>query len=229
MPLEQVAIRTEAEVDSDRRSDQLEFACNRVLEALHKTVRFVTGTPPRHNNKRKLTEDESGHATAKRPRTNFEESVSETDIDRDNDCPICLTPWTTCGEHRLTSLKCGHLFGHSCIIRWLETSYNCPYCYTHAEVTDLRNIFAPNIKAEDTTDRDVAIVLWRKERAARIDLKKKLDRQKKDNQDLWLELNQLKAQTMARRGYFSRGFGIVATLIAVKDSLSSLSRVFRRG
>lgn len=57
-----------------------------------------------------------------------------------------------------------------------------------------------HLQAEDTTDRDVAIDLWRKERAARIDLKKKLDRQKKDNEDLWLELNQLKAQSMARRG-----------------------------
>lgn len=34
--------------------------------------------------KRKITEDDSGHTIAKRLRTHFEQSVSETDIDRDN-------------------------------------------------------------------------------------------------------------------------------------------------
>lgn len=32
-------------------------------------------------------------------------------------CPICLDTWEMSGDHRLTSLKCGHLFGHSCIKR----------------------------------------------------------------------------------------------------------------
>lgn len=27
------------------------------------------------------------------------------------DCPICCEQWDSKGEHRLISLKCGHLFG----------------------------------------------------------------------------------------------------------------------
>lgn len=28
-----------------------------------------------------------------------------------NICPVCLEAWTNCGDHRICSLKCGHLFG----------------------------------------------------------------------------------------------------------------------
>lgn len=50
MPSEPVSSQTPAEDDSnDRRDAQLEFACSRVLAALHKTARMVTGTAPTHN------------------------------------------------------------------------------------------------------------------------------------------------------------------------------------
>lgn len=32
-------------------------------------------------------------------------------------CSICLDTWEYKGDHRLVSLKCGHLFGDSCIKR----------------------------------------------------------------------------------------------------------------
>ncbi|KAF0989369.1 hypothetical protein HZS_5074 [Henneguya salminicola] len=31
--------------------------------------------------------------------------------DLDVNCPICFEPWTNIGEHRICTLKCGHLFG----------------------------------------------------------------------------------------------------------------------
>lgn len=33
-------------------------------------------------------------------------------------CPICLDLWEKSGQHRLSALRCGHLFGESCIRRW---------------------------------------------------------------------------------------------------------------
>lgn len=35
-------------------------------------------------------------------------------------CSICFEPWTTSGEHRLATLRCGHLFGYTCIDRWVK-------------------------------------------------------------------------------------------------------------
>ena len=32
-----------------------------------------------------------------------------------NLCSICYSHWTNIGKHRTCSLKCGHLFGRSCI------------------------------------------------------------------------------------------------------------------
>lgn len=49
-------------------------------------------------------------ATPKKPK------IYEDDDDGSM-CPICLDNWDTDGAHRLVSLKCGHLFGDSCIRR----------------------------------------------------------------------------------------------------------------
>ena len=36
-------------------------------------------------------------------------------------CSICFEPWTTAGDHRLATLRCGHLFGKTCIERWVKS------------------------------------------------------------------------------------------------------------
>lgn len=44
-------------------------------------------------------------------------------------CSICFEAWTTAGQHRLSALRCGHLFGYTCIVRWLKaqgTAAKCP-------------------------------------------------------------------------------------------------------
>lgn len=41
------------------------------------------------------------------------------DDDDGSTCSICLDTWESKGEHRLVSLKCGHLFGDSCIKRYI--------------------------------------------------------------------------------------------------------------
>lgn len=50
-------------------------------------------------------------------------------------CPICLTLWTSTGEHRVVALPCGHLYGKSCIEEWIErkAEAGCPEC--HGQVT----------------------------------------------------------------------------------------------
>lgn len=42
------------------------------------------------------------------------------DDDDGQTCPVCLDSWELTGDHRLISLKCGHLFGDSCIRRYLS-------------------------------------------------------------------------------------------------------------
>ncbi len=76
--------------------------------------------------------------------------TDEPSGDADITCPICFDEWTSGGEHRLVSLKCGHLFGESCIARWLQTSGKCAQCNQANRLCDIRRLFAKSIKAADT-------------------------------------------------------------------------------
>jgi len=73
-------------------------------------------------------------------------------------CPICLESWEMSGDHRLVSLKCGHLFGESCIRRWLTESQRqsavkvCPQCKTKATNRDIRCLYAKRLRAIDRTE-----------------------------------------------------------------------------
>ncbi|KAK2566406.1 E3 ubiquitin-protein ligase RFWD3 [Acropora cervicornis] len=85
-------------------------------------------------------------------------------------CPICLEPWSNSGSHRLASLSCGHLFGRSCIERWLKSkgvNEKCPQCNAPAKRRDIRNIYSKAIKSIDTTERDRALADLETEREAR--------------------------------------------------------------
>jgi E3 ubiquitin-protein ligase RFWD3 len=67
-----------------------------------------------------------------------------------------LDHWTLNGDHRLISLKCGHLFGLSCVKRWLQEcnagSKSCPTCKTKVVMRDIRNLYAKRVQAVDNTE-----------------------------------------------------------------------------
>ncbi|KAF0310415.1 E3 ubiquitin-protein ligase RFWD3 [Amphibalanus amphitrite] len=83
-------------------------------------------------------------------------------------CTICFESWSNSGEHRIASLRCGHLFGKSCIERWLRgREQRCPQCNAKACRRDVRVIFAKSLRVLDTTDRDRAMEELDREREAR--------------------------------------------------------------
>ncbi|KAL5007256.1 hypothetical protein ScPMuIL_016062 [Solemya velum] len=90
------------------------------------------------------------------------------DEDEDEGCSICFEMWTSSGSHRLVSLKCGHLFGHSCIDKWLRgQGGKCPQCNAKAHRKDIRFLYAKTIKAVDTTDKDRALKELEREKEAK--------------------------------------------------------------
>ncbi|XP_063887090.1 E3 ubiquitin-protein ligase RFWD3-like isoform X2 [Scylla paramamosain] len=89
--------------------------------------------------------------------------------DEGQTCPICFDPWTNKGDHRLSSLKCGHLFGYECISKWLQGSTKrnrgkCPQCNAKVTKKDIRIIYAKNIKVLDTTEKEMIMKELEKER-----------------------------------------------------------------
>lgn len=86
------------------------------------------------------------------PPSAFERSALDDD---GTTCTICFEAWTNSGEHRLVSLKCGHLYGQSCIEKWLRGQpAKCPQCNASARKGDVRPIYALKLKVLDTTELD---------------------------------------------------------------------------
>ncbi|XP_047151456.1 E3 ubiquitin-protein ligase RFWD3-like [Vigna umbellata] len=65
-------------------------------------------------------------------------------------CPICMDVWTDNGEHHICCLPCGHIYGMSCIKRWLQqrkSSSKCPQCNRKCTLKDVRKLFASRVVA----------------------------------------------------------------------------------
>nr|GEY34405.1 zinc finger, RING/FYVE/PHD-type [Tanacetum cinerariifolium] len=64
-------------------------------------------------------------------------------------CPICYEPWTNYGRHQLCSLPCGHIYGRSCINKWLlqakRSSMKCPQCNNLCTLEDVRPLQASRL------------------------------------------------------------------------------------
>jgi hypothetical protein len=56
---------------------------------------------------------------------------------------VCLDNWTSKGAHRIVVLACGHLFGDSCITKWVKVSGQLPQNVTHARPVDAATPFIP--------------------------------------------------------------------------------------
>ncbi|GAB4833590.1 hypothetical protein Ancab_031833 [Ancistrocladus abbreviatus] len=67
-------------------------------------------------------------------------------------CPICMEPWSNDGDHQPSCLPCGHLYGMSCIKKWLQqrkSSGKCPHCNKKCSLKDVRRIYGSRILVID--------------------------------------------------------------------------------
>lgn len=93
-------------------------------------------------------------------------------------CTICYNDWTQTGPHRIISLKCGHLFGQSCIEKWFSNCSHgqkprCPQCNAAAKKSDIRHIYAKSIRAIDTSEKESFELTIRKLKEARCEAEKR--------------------------------------------------------
>ncbi|XP_071315411.1 E3 ubiquitin-protein ligase rfwd3.S isoform X2 [Trachinotus anak] len=113
-------------------SDSGSAAANERTEAQHQGVQLVS------------------EASASTQVPHSEESEGDT-------CTICFEAWTTAGEHRLSALRCGHLFGFTCIQRWLKAqgpAAKCPQCNKKAKRSDIVLLYAPKLRALDNSEQE---------------------------------------------------------------------------
>ncbi|XP_066205519.1 E3 ubiquitin-protein ligase RFWD3 isoform X2 [Saccopteryx leptura] len=78
-----------------------------------------------------------------------------TNEEEGDTCTICLEQWTNAGDHRLSALRCGHLFGFSCISKWLKgPTRKCPQCNKKAKHSDIVVLYARTLRALDTSEHE---------------------------------------------------------------------------
>ncbi|KAK0068591.1 E3 ubiquitin-protein ligase RFWD3 [Biomphalaria pfeifferi] len=169
--------------------------------------------------KRKRSGDDVSKSESKKSK----EGDTSISHEEEENCSVCLEPWTTGGEHRVTCLKCGHLFGMSCILKWVEQAHCCPQCKAPAKKSDLRNIFVTRITAEDTSERDRALKLLEEEKAARRQLEQK-EAQARHRLELHIADNEaLRTELIQLRSAFSAGPSTVIAPIQQACNPSSQS------
>lgn len=109
-------------------------------------------------------EEEKPVKKSKSKKRKAAESVESSDNDGGT-CSICFEEWSNSGDHRISSLKCGHFFGYSCIEKWLRGSGSaCPNCNEKNTKKDIRVHFVAKLAAIDTSERDRALLELEKER-----------------------------------------------------------------
>ncbi|KAF9143925.1 RING finger and WD repeat domain-containing protein 3 [Mortierella sp. GBA39] len=95
-------------------------------------------------------------------------------------CSICFESWTNSGKHRLVSIKCGHLFGESCITKWINQNAGgngpakCPECNLATTRRDIRRIWSKSVVVVDTVEKDEANARAREEKEGRLRCEKEL-------------------------------------------------------
>ncbi|XP_042636805.1 E3 ubiquitin-protein ligase RFWD3 [Orycteropus afer afer] len=77
------------------------------------------------------------------------------DEDDGDTCTVCFEPWTNAGDHRLSALRCGHLFGYRCISKWLKGQVRkCPQCNKKAKHSDIVVLYTRTLRALDTSEQE---------------------------------------------------------------------------
>ncbi|KAJ3689791.1 hypothetical protein LUZ61_018955 [Rhynchospora tenuis] len=74
--------------------------------------------------------------------------VESGDISALPTCPICMDTWSPEGLHRVCCIPCGHIYGRSCLEKWLRKCANkgkCPQCNSKFNPKQIINLYAPRI------------------------------------------------------------------------------------
>ncbi|NXI34956.1 RFWD3 ligase, partial [Galbula dea] len=132
----------------------------------------VQAEPPQASAEHGSQEGEESAVQQKQrsPLKKLEPSVAGAPLDEEegDTCTICFEQWTNAGDHRLSALRCGHLFGYTCIERWLKgQAGKCPQCNKKAKRSDIVVLYARTLKALDTTEQERVKSSLEKEQALR--------------------------------------------------------------
>lgn len=71
-------------------------------------------------------------------------------------CAICYDQWTLYGDHHVSFLPCGHIFGLSCINKWIQlrrTQAKCPQCNVRIGPNGVTKLYASPVVLVEEEDQ----------------------------------------------------------------------------
>nr|AAK20059.1 hypothetical protein [Oryza sativa Japonica Group]AAP54883.1 Zinc finger, C3HC4 type family protein, expressed [Oryza sativa Japonica Group] len=111
-------------------------------------------------------------------------------------CPICMNAWTADGAHRVSCIPCGHVYGRSCLERWLlqcrKKPATCPQCGRRFKLNNIINLYAPEISVPNN-DLEKQV----------LSLREKNESLEKQNQELVQEINEHKRQIILQQNFIN--------------------------
>ncbi|KAJ0952627.1 putative transcription factor C2H2 family [Helianthus annuus] len=90
-----------------------------------------------------------------------DEEKNEMKRDEFDVCSICLESWTSGGDHRICCLPCGHIYGMSCIRKWLiwcQSDGKCPKCKSLCTLKDIRVLYATRLCVADEKPHEASTI-----------------------------------------------------------------------
>ncbi|XP_073163183.1 E3 ubiquitin-protein ligase RFWD3 isoform X1 [Lepidochelys kempii] len=141
--------------DSSSSTEEEDVAVPREAAPITASLGVSDQVPPEHEG-RDAEEAEVQHKQ-RTPLKKPDVTVPTVPLDEEegDTCAICFEQWTNAGEHRLSALRCGHLFGYTCIVRWLKgQAGKCPQCNKKAKRSDVVVLYARTLKALDTSEQE---------------------------------------------------------------------------
>ena len=67
-------------------------------------------------------------------------------------CGICFDEYSAEDDHRICALPCGHVYGLSCLTKWVKSYKSCPMCKVKVQPTKIIKLFAASIAVKDNSD-----------------------------------------------------------------------------
>ncbi|KAL0927191.1 hypothetical protein M5K25_001354 [Dendrobium thyrsiflorum] len=146
-------------------------------------------------------------------------------------CPICLVPWTPDGPHRVCCIPCGHVYGRSCLEKWIKqckkSAAKCPQCSARFKQIEMINLYAPLIAITNTDLEKEVLSLREKNESLKLERDRLMEEIKKSKKMACLEV--ASAEALQRRSRHLDEGWISVTEPMLENRLMSQSNLYTNG
>lgn len=138
-------------------------------------------------------------------------------------CPVCMSAWAADGEHRVSCIPCGHVYGRSCLERWLvqcgKKTATCPQCGKIFRQKHIINLYVPEIVVPNNDLEKQVLSLRDKNESLENQQRKLVEEIKEYKRQISLQQNLINNSSSKRQkvaGQLSNGATMAESLASLR-------------